>query len=173
MTDEKPDPSEELERCYLSAVRILNYRFNSVVELRRKLSVKKFERATIDSTIERLRREKWLDDARFAGAFTRTRSLKNIGPQRIRRELIAAGVEDDVAAEAVRANIDAEREEEGAIALCEKKMRIIARRHGPAYLRTDEGRKKLAVYLLNHGYDRVFDVIDKCLKRAGREPERQ
>jgi regulatory protein len=154
------------QECYVAALRILHYRFNSVVELRRKLSAKAFERETIDITIARLSAEKWLDDERFAGVFVRARALKNIGPQRIRRELLAAGVADDIARRAVGENLEPEREREGVTTLCEKKMRIIARRDGAAYLHTDEGRKKLAAYLLNHGYEAslVFDTIDQCMK---------
>src|SRR5438067_1636733 len=79
-------------RCYTAALRILNYRFNSEAELRRKLAAKDFDRETVDATIARLREEKWLDDARFAEAFVRTRMRKRVGRLRIRRELIAAGV---------------------------------------------------------------------------------
>jgi hypothetical protein len=45
-------------------------------------------------------------------------------------------------------------------------MRIIAGRRGIAYLHRDEGRKKLAAYLLNQGYrsSLVFDTIDECMK---------
>jgi regulatory protein len=162
------DENDEVERCLASAMRILDYRFNSVVELRQKLAAKEFDSGVIDGIIERLSAEGWLDDERFAGALVRTRALKRLGPHRIRRELRAKGVSDDVAARALRQNIDPEAEKAAAIALCEKKMRIIARRHGAAYLRTDEGRKKLAAYLLNHGYEagRVFEVIDLCVKRV-------
>ena len=37
------------------------------------------ESDAIDATIERLRREKWLDDDRYAAAYTRTRVRKGIG----------------------------------------------------------------------------------------------
>jgi regulatory protein len=162
------DENDEAERCLASALRILAYRFNSVVELRRKLAAKEFDPAVIEGIIESLTAERWLDDERFAGALVRTRALKRLGPQRIRRDLRAAGVDDDIAARALRQNIDPEAEKSAAIALCEKKMRIIARRHGAAYLRTDEGRKKLAAYLLNHGYEagRAFEVINLCTKRV-------
>ena len=63
-----PDP------CYVAALRILKYRFNSEGELRRKLRGKRFEKDEIEETILRLRNEKWLDDERFAAAFVRTRA---------------------------------------------------------------------------------------------------
>jgi SOS response regulatory protein OraA/RecX len=54
---------------------------------------------------------------------------------------------------AVSEQVDGEQQEEALRALCAKRARILARRHGPEFLATDEGRNKLAVYLLNQGYD--------------------
>ncbi|PYQ27975.1 MAG: hypothetical protein DMF56_17680 [Acidobacteria bacterium] len=137
----------DAERAYVAALRILGYRFNSELELRRKLQRKKFEKAIIDATIARLRDEKWLDDERFAGAFTRTRSRKRIGAKRIVLELRAAGVDDEVAARAVKENIDPELERE--------QIRAIVQR------RAGWERNKLRAYLLKQGYDAalVADVV--------------
>jgi regulatory protein len=153
--------SEELERCYLAAMRILHYRFNSEAELRRKLRGKKFEKADIDATLEKLRGEKWLDDERFAGAFVRTRALKKVGRKRILRELQVAGVDGETAAQAVAENVDADRERDGLRVLCARRARQLERRHGAEILGTAEGRNKLTVYLLNQGYDAalVFQAV--------------
>src|SRR5436305_10468671 len=62
--------------CYVTALRILGYRFNSEAELRRKLAAKRFDGEEIAETLARLREEKWLDDDRFAAAYVRTRVLK-------------------------------------------------------------------------------------------------
>jgi regulatory protein len=138
----------DLERCYLSAIRILKYRFNSELELRRKLAHKEFDKPTIAETIERLRGEKWLDDARFAGAYVRTRALKRIGKLRIRQELIRAGVADDVIADAIDGNVDEEKERSRARTAAEKKLAILRRRNDPL-----QTRNKLTAYLLKQGYD--------------------
>ena len=149
------------DRCYLAALRILNYRFNSEAELRRKLRSKDYDLETIEATITRLRDEQWLDDQRFAGAFVRTRAGKRQGRLRILRELQAAGVDGDTAASAVAENLDSERESDAMRELCARRARILVRRHGPDYLTTDEGRKKLAGYLLNQGYDAglVYEAV--------------
>jgi regulatory protein len=141
------------DRCYLAALRILQYRFNSEAELRRKLRAKEFDAQAIEAALGRLRDEQWLNDDRFAGAFVRTKANKRQGRLRILRELRAAGVDDETAAAAVAENIDSERESEALRELCSRRARILVRRHGPDYLSTDEGRKKLAAYLLKQGYD--------------------
>jgi len=142
------------DACYLTALRILNVRFNSEVELRRKLASKrKFTADEIDAAIERLRREKWIDDERFAGAFVRAKANKRVGRNRIARELRAAGVSSDDAESAIAAHVDAEQQGISLRELRDKRARVLVRRHGADYLGTEEGRNKLAVYLLNQGYD--------------------
>ena len=147
----------DVERCYATAVRILRYRFNSAAELRRKLAAKDFDRDTITATIARLTTEKWIDDARFAGAYVRTRMLKRIGKLRIRRELMAAGVAEDVIHDAIGANADADDERQRALASATRRLPILQRR--------GDVRNKLTAYLLKQGYDAalVRDIVKEIL----------
>jgi regulatory protein len=156
--------SEALERCYAAAMRILAYRFNSVAELRRKLAVKEFDAPTIDATIAKLTAEKWLDDERFAEAFVRTRGRKRIGTLRIRRELGAAGVDEEVAARAVARNSDPEAERAALHALAVKKLAMLRRRA----IEDDVLRQKLSAYLARQGYEFsvVIDVVGEVLRRG-------
>jgi len=160
---------DDRERAYAAALRILNVRFNSEAELRRKLALKELPGDAIDDAIERLRLEKWLDDERFAAAFVRMRVRKGIGRLRIRRELTAAGISDDVASAALAAHCDAGGQQDALVALCTKKIAIIARRHGTEYVRSDQGRKKLVSYLLNQGYEMaaVLETIRQSLRTLG------
>jgi regulatory protein len=146
--------SDEREQCYAAAIRILRYRFNSEVELRRKLARKKvYDAETIDETVARLRQENWVDDQRFAAAFVRSRTQKRVGKRRIVRELQAAGVTGSDSEAALEQNADPDQQHEALRALRDKRARILVRRHGEDFLSTPEGRNKLAVYLLNQGYD--------------------
>ncbi|GAC1437780.1 MAG: regulatory protein RecX [Thermoanaerobaculia bacterium] len=142
-----------MDDCYIAALRILKFRFNSEGELRRKLRAKRFDRAAIEETVTRLRDEKWLDDERFAGAFVRTRMLKKLGPRRIERELQAAGIDRETAGRVVREHNSEEREREDLQSVYDKRRRMMTRRHGDAYPDTPEGRNKMAAYLLKQGYD--------------------
>ena len=116
--------SDDPERCYAAAMRILSYRFNSEGELRRKLEMKEFGRELIEATIARLRDEKWLDDDRFAAAYVRTRVRKGIGLLRIKRELIAAGVESDIIARALDESLP--DHDERAAALASARIRSVS-----------------------------------------------
>jgi len=163
--------ADALERCYVAAMRILGYRFNSAEELRRKLVTKKFDAATIEETLGRLRAEKWLDDERFAGAFVRTRLSRKIGSRRIARELGAVGVDRGDVRRAIDKHVDADHEREALVEICRKRMRILARRQGEEWLESDEAQAKLANYLIRQGYDTgtVFQVIRECLRARGDE----
>src|SRR5205085_12147310 len=134
-----------------------NYRFNSEAELRRKLRAKDFDSETIDATIVRLRDEKWLDDARFAEAVVRTRMRKRIGRMRIRRELIAAGVDDETATGALRHNRDDDGEREAALAIARKRAARLD-------LSLPQDRNKPTAYLLKQGYDMALirEVVRAC-----------
>ena len=156
----------DLERCYASAVRILQYRWNSVVELRRKLRRKDFDAETIDATIAKLARDKWLDDERFAGAFVRTRTRRNQGRLRIKAELGAAGISDAAVARAIAENVDPAEERERLTGLCRKKIEMMKRRRGAEFVTTDDGRSRIAASLVRSGYETslVFDVLRELLR---------
>lgn len=147
--------------AYTSALRILQYRFNSEHELRRKLAAKRFESADIDAAIERLRAEKWIDDERFAGAYVRTRASKRVGPGRIKRELSAAGVDRVTADRALAENRDDERTGNDLAAIAEKRRRIMIRRYGEEFVRSARGKSRLAAYLIQQGYssDQIRDLL--------------
>lgn len=147
--------------AYTSALRILQYRFNSEHELRRKLAAKRFAAAEIDAAIERLRKEKWIDDERFAGAFVRTRAAKKVGPARIKRELSAAGVDRATADRVLAENRDDERIGSDLAAIVEKRRRIMIRRYGDEFVRSSEGKSRIASYLVRQGYP--LDLIRRQL----------
>ena len=149
---------DDVERCYAAALRILSYRFNSEGELRRKLDLKQFPRDVIDETIDRLRREKWIDDDRFAAAYVRMRVRKGMGRQRIKRELTQAGVESDTIAQAL--DVPDHDERAAAIASARKRLAILRRRDDD-----DAIRQKLVAYLFRQGYDSglAMDVVREVM----------
>jgi len=162
------DDLSDSDRCYAAAIRILKYRWNGRAELRRKLVRKSFEAEAIDGTLERLTREGWVDDERFAASFVRDRARKRIGRRRIVAELRSTGIGDEDARRVVEENVDKETEERELLALCRKKMRILAGRKGDEFVASAEGRNKLLVYLLSHGYDLAAsrEAVGLCIKEA-------
>jgi len=152
--------SDDPERCYTAAMRILNHRFNSEGELRRKLEMKEFARDVIDATVDRLRRERWLDDDRFAIAYVRTRVRKGIGLLRVKRELIAAGVESDTIARALDESLPDHDERAAALVSARKRLAVLRRRDDDALI-----REKLIAYLFRQGFDSsmAMDVVRELM----------
>jgi regulatory protein len=154
---------DDVERCYISGLRILNYRFNSEAELRAKLDRKEFPHDAIDAAVERLRREKWLDDSRFAAAFVRTRLRKGVGRLRIKRELQAAGVDSTTIAQAL--DIPDHDDRAAAMTSARKRLAVLRRRDDD-----DAIRQKLVAYLFRQGYDSsmAIDVVREAMAGAKR-----
>jgi regulatory protein len=166
--DEGPSDSGgpgDAERCYAAALRILQLRWNSAVELRRKLRRKAFDDETIATTLERLSRERWLDDDRFAAAVVRTQVRKRHGRLRIERELGAAGVSQGAIARAIDDHVDAEEERAAALAAGTKKLASLLRRHGPEFAAMPEARQKVSAFLQGRGYETtlIIDVVRELL----------
>jgi regulatory protein len=167
------EPLSDADRCYATAMRILKYRWNGRAELRRKLARKSFEAEAIERTLEKLTGEGWVDDQRFAASFVRDRARKRIGRRRIVAELRSTGLGDDEARQAVEENVDKESEERELVALCRKKMRILAGRKGEDFVASPEGRNKLLGYLLSHGYEMAAsrEAVRDCIRDAARGEE--
>jgi regulatory protein len=156
-------PPKDEAAAYGVALRLLNYRFRSEGELRRRLHDKEFPAEAIDGAIERLRREGWIDDARFAAHYALSLLRKKRGRRRIESDLRELGVDQAIARQAI-ADVGEDMPEEGAIdALLAKKASSLEKRLGPAFLDDEAARKKLAAYLFSQGYDAaaVFSALDR------------
>jgi len=151
---------------HTAALRLLNYRFRSVVEMERKLRDRGFSDREIAEEVERLTAERWLDDMRFAREYALSKLRARKGIRRIERELRNFGVESSVIRGALLEAGEEEDESAHLTALCRKKADQIAGRHGAEHLGEDSGRKKLVVYLLSQGYDpsAVYEAVDREIK---------
>jgi regulatory protein len=143
-----PDPAQ----CYDAALRLLSYRFRGSKELRRKLRDKGFDDAAIGDAIERLTRERWLDDKRFAVAYARTRFQKLLGGRRVVSELRELGIDEHLAADALIAAAEDEPEDVRLRELAEKRVRILVRAKGREFAESDEGRQRLIGWIMKQGY---------------------
>lgn len=88
--------------AYEKAIRLLTIRDHSRFEIERKLKDKGYSSADIDSAVERLLKEGFLSDARFASSFIRSRLRKSAeGRSILFLRLKEKGVSSDVANEAL------------------------------------------------------------------------
>jgi regulatory protein len=134
-----PEPS-----AYQRALGLLVRREHSRKELGRKLVAKGVEREDMDLALDKLRRQDFQNDARFASALARSRSSSGYGPARIRAELATHGLSrEDIAA---------------AIETCEldwdaSARDIVARRYANKDLGNPDQRRKAVDFLLRRGFE--------------------
>ena len=122
-------------------------RDHSVAELRRALVERDHDPAEIEEALERLRRERYLDDASFAERFARSRmEHQGLGRLRIRQGLRQRGV-DRGATDAGIAGALREVDER-------KVLDDLARRYWRQHTRVEPARRlpRLWVFLLRRGF---------------------
>jgi regulatory protein len=139
------DPQAQLQGALDLSFIFLRHRDRTVAEVRRHLERKRVEPAGIDGAIAELRRQGYLDDARFARRFAEDRRrLDAWGAERIERRLLALGVEVEIAA-AAAADGNARDELGAAVALLRRRLRTAPR--------SDRERERALGLLVRRGYE--------------------
>ena len=104
-----------------------------------------------------LKEDKFIDDARYAGAFARDKArLEGWGPIKIRFKLRAKGIPDSAVDAALR-EIDSDQADEKLLHLLQAKRKSL---EGDPYIKF-----KLLKYALGrgYGYEQVAPLVDKAL----------
>lgn len=129
------------------ALGLLNRRLRSRAEVETALLQRGIQREVVVAVTAELRRQGWIDDARFAKAWVRDRlALRPRGMRRLRAELLAKGVSATVADEAIAALVPAGSEDGLAL----EQARSWLRRMGG--LEPEVARRRLAGRLARRGY---------------------
>jgi regulatory protein len=135
-----------LDHVLATAYRYLNRRERTQAEMRARLSRASADPADVERALEILLEQGYLDDARFARLFAQDkRELDQWGSDRIRRTLLARGVDRDLVDEALGDQRGNESERERAVELL--------RRRFPSPPRERRDRERALGMLLRRGYD--------------------
>lgn len=130
------------------ALSLLVRREHSRPELRRKLLARGVEADEADAAIERMAREGWQDDARFAASLARSRVATGYGPVHIEAELAMHRLDATTIAAAFAA-----LDEEGASDWPALARDLLERRYRGVDLQGDPAlRRKAADLLLRRGF---------------------
>ena len=108
MRRRKPDPAalavpDDPRAARLAALKLQNRRDHGARELAERLVARGFTRAAADEAVEGLRRERLVDDDRFAEHFVAYHASRGRGPVGVAHRLREAGVPADTIAAAVNA----------------------------------------------------------------------
>jgi len=148
--------------AYEAAVRYLAGRSHSVAEIRRHLRGKRFDDAAIDGAIDKLRAQRYVDDAAFARYWIEQRDqFRPRGDRALVTELLRKGV--------ARETIEVALGDRPADAEVQRARRAIAR---PITrwqtLEPAERKRKIHAFLAARGF--AYEVIEEVLARPEADP---
>ncbi|HEV8440958.1 MAG TPA: regulatory protein RecX [Methylomirabilota bacterium] len=162
-------PPLDAKATKLAAFDLLARKARSVRELTRRLGLRGAPPEIAQAVVADLQSRGYLDDAAFARRWAESRAQgRRIGSFRLRRELTAKGVPQDLIAAAVEAAFEEGSEMDRALETGRKRL--------PALRRTAPERApaRLAGYLLRRGYppSTVRQVVRRlCAVEVGEEGE--
>lgn len=140
---------------YYVALKSLKNRFRSVKELRDNLIKKEYPIDLVDVSIDRLKKEKYLDDRLFTKSYINNQIITtNRGPKKIVSELIKKGVSKDIIDEEM--DMFTEEEQINKIDKIINKLIKSNRSRGGVVL-----KNKITTDLVNLGYD--ISIINKVI----------
>ncbi|KAF5781316.1 putative regulatory protein RecX [Helianthus annuus] len=97
------EPSKSKEEAEKTAIRLLAVRAYTALELKKKLSGKKFSPEVVTAVISDFQNRGLINDLLYAEAFSRSRwSISSWGPHRIKQALVKKGVNDVDAQKAIK-----------------------------------------------------------------------
>lgn len=126
------------------ALGLLTRREHSRKELTRKLTSRGMDAAEVEEAVEKLSRDGWQDDVRFAESLVRARSASGYGPLRIRAELATHGLDR----ESIAAALDTFHGD-----WAETASDLVRRRYGPVASLDLHQLRKAADFLVRRGFD--------------------
>lgn len=152
---------EDIIKCKNKALQIINGAPQSGKNLRDKLRKYDFEDDIIGNVLENLKEYDLINDEKLAKSMIKDkRNLKHFGKKRIYYDLLKKGIDKEIAKEELNKLEDKDLEQENAIMLAEKKIKLIK----------DEDKRKVYGKLANHlsykGFD--YDIVKKAIEKVMR-----
>lgn len=152
--------TSQASECYLAALRLLTGQDYTVLGLMRKLLLRRFSQIDAKAAVERLVREGYLQDRRYAERFIATaRETGRFTGYRLRQELQRRGVGVELLDELLREL----PKEEGQL---ERAQNLVTRRYPGFEPQTadERERRRVAGFLQRRGYG--YDVVREVLGRG-------
>lgn len=150
---------------------LLERKERTISEIRKYFEMKGNESADIDAAIVRLIRMGLLDDSRYAERYiSGPARRKGYGRTRIYRELVAKGIDSDIAHAALQESYDGEAEYELLAKLGRRKWDEFVRTGVPP----EKARTRLAAHLGRRGFSQgsIIRLLDELRESgSGEEPE--
>lgn len=148
--------ADERQRAYVEALNHLARKPRTAKEITQRLQQKGFEPSSVETTLERLEKDKLIDDALYAKMWTEQRMTSHKkGRLWVKQELRQKGIGTELITEAL-GEISADAELESALAVGRKKWQ---QTHGEMLDR----KRKTGAYLMRRGFG--GEQVRQVLKR--------
>ncbi len=145
----------DLRDAWRTATRYLTPRERSELEVRNRLTRAGHADDVIESTIQRLRARRFLDDRSFAHAWVESRARRRArGRHVVEQELRGKGLDDELIAEAIETSYGDELDV--ARPLAKKYVAGLGVLEWPAF------RRRLGAYLSRRGF--AYDAVDTLIR---------
>ncbi len=157
---------EEADLAWLKyrGMQIISRRMISERDLRRKLSAERKSPELRDRAMKLLREYGFFDDSKYAAAFIRSQMTRGVKSRRfLRQKLREKGIAEEIAAQAMEAELAEFDESSAVIELAKKKYRSLK------YLPPVKARARLINFLRGKGFS--WDVIREALNKTIDEEE--
>lgn len=149
------EQAEAGEKAYQRALNFLSYRVRTEVEIRRNLAKHDTPENVVEGVLERLRRNRLVDDSYFAQTWVANRSdFRPRGRRALHSELRQKGIADEIIQDALQ-NLD---EQTLALRAAEKNARKYRQLEWPEF------RQKLLGFLARRGFN--YDVAAPAVEQA-------
>ena len=152
----------EISRAKTIVFRFLKYRPRSEKEIVDKLQQKGVSTATVTLVLEYFRKAKLIDDVLFARGWVASRLRKPLGLRRIRQELKAKGISDEVITQELPSAEGDYNETTSALELAQKRF---TKYKGVPKLKA---KKRVYDYLVRRGFS--FASVQRALTELGKSP---
>jgi regulatory protein len=148
--------------AYIDGLKLVARRELSEAQVRARLARKEHDPDAIDAAIERLRKERAIDDARVAESIARTETaVRRRGKLRVRMQIERAGISKEVAQRALDEIFDGIDGDALIEASLNRRLR------GRETIADDREYQKLYRYLMGQGFesDRIVNALSARRKR--------
>lgn len=148
---------DKFKRAYLSCLNMVSYRPRSIKEIRTYLKRKKYSNSIVESVIEKLIKENYLDDYKFAVDWVKDRiKFRLYSRYRVISELKEKGIERGKIDEIIKEYYPLSKEEE----IAEIKIKKYANSRN---MSLSNDKDKVAKYLSRSGFsvDSILKVLNK------------
>lgn len=152
--------NNNVKKARTDAIKFVSYKIRSCLEVRQRLQKLGYDNTVIETAIESLLKDKYLNDFDYAGRYARTKiKLGRISRKQLETELLQKGISDSII---LSLEVFNEIDEYSDI------MKIIYKKYSPNELLDQKMKLKAMKYLYSKGYgtEIITNAVEQVIKEG-------